>query len=175
MLMAQEPAPAPVAAPWSWRCRLGLFLLMLSLILPAFSLVLPFLGLPPSVKAGLALALFIGGPEVLAIAGVALAGKEGYLAFKAARQKIWKRVKPPQRVSPARYRLGVIVFIASGLPMWLLAYLRAATALPLDQQLVLGILIASDLAFLGSFFIAGGEFWEKLKGLFTPDPVEQSP
>ena len=180
MLTAQEPAPTPAAAPgsWrrlSWRCRIGLFIIALGMILPVFCLALPFLDLSVSIKVALATVLMVGGPEVLTLVGVALAGKEGYAAFKAMLQKIWKRVKPPQRVSPARYRLGVVIFIASGLPMWFLAYLRAANALPLDNQVVLGILIASDFAFLISFFIAGGEFWEKLKRLFTPEPLEQAP
>jgi len=180
MFVAQEPNPVPAAAKWSWsslswRCRLGLCIIAFGdVILPALCLVLPYLDLPTSVKVGLATIFLVGGPEVLTIVGVALAGKEGYAAFKAALRKIWKRIRPPQRVSPARYRLGVVVFVASGLPMWLLAYLRAVTALPLDNREVLWILIGSDIVFLISFFIAGGEFWEKLKGLFTPGPVEPS-
>jgi len=180
MFTAEEPAPAVPAVPcsWhslSWRCRIGLFIILCGdVILPAFCLVLPFLDLPTSVKVGLATVLLVGGPEVMMLVGVALAGKEGYAVFKAVLQKIWTRVRPPQRVSPARYRFGVIIFIASGLPMWLLAYLRAVTALPLDNREVLWILIGSDIVFLISFFIAGGEFWEKLKGLFTPGPVEPS-
>lgn len=181
MLTTTEPAPPPAGGQWSWRnlswrCRIGLFIILFGdVILPAFCLVLPFIDLPTSLKVGLATVLLVGGPEVMMLVGVALAGKEGYAVFKAVLQKIWKSVKPPQRVSPARYRLGVVIFIASGLPMWLLAYLRAVTTLPFDNQVILWILIASDFAFLISFFIAGGEFWEKLKRLFTPDPVEQSP
>lgn len=181
MSRAQEPSPAPAAAKlsWSslsWRCRIGLFIIAFGdVILPALCLVLPYLDLPTSVKIGLATVLLVGGPEVFMILGVALAGKEGYAVFKALLRKIWKRIRPPQRVSPARYRLGVVIFIASGLPMWVLAYLRAVTALPLDNQMVLWILAGSDFAFLISFFIAGGEFWEKLKRLFTPEPVEQGP
>ncbi|MHB8069791.1 MAG: transporter suffix domain-containing protein [Desulfobaccales bacterium] len=181
MFAAQEKDPVPAAAKlsWrslSWRCRIGLFIIAVGdVILPALCLVLPYLDLPTAVKVGVATVLLVGGPEVLMLLGVALAGKEGYAVLKAALRKIWKRIRPPQRVSPARYRVGVIIFIASGLPMWVLAYLRAATALRLDSQVVLWVLIASDFAFLISFFIAGGEFWEKLKRLFTPEPVEQAP
>ncbi len=179
MFRPQEPFAHPDAAQWSWssiswRCRLGLLIIVFGdVILPAFCLVLPFLDLPAAVKAGLATVLLVGGPEVFMILGVALAGKEGYAAFKALLHSIWKRIRPPQRVSPARYRLGVVIFIASGLPMWVLAYLRALAPLALDNQVVLGILVAADMAFVVSFFIAGGEFWDKLKGLFTPEPGEQ--
>lgn len=180
MFAAQEQDPVPAAANWSWasmswRCRLGLLIIAFGdVILPALCLVLPYLDLPTSVKVGLATVLLVGGPEVFMLLGVALAGKEGYAAFKAILRKIWKRIRPPQRVSPARYRLGVVIFIASGLPMWALAYLRAVAALPLDNEMVLGILVGADFAFLISFFIAGGEFWDKLKRLFTPEPGEEA-
>jgi len=179
MFAAQEQKnPVPGAnLSWSslsWRCRFGLLIIALGdVILPALCLVLPYLDLPTYVKVGLGTVLLVGGPEVFMLLGVALAGKEGYAVFKTMLRKIWKRIRPPERVSPARYRLGVVIFIASGLPMWVLAYLRTATALPLDNQVVLGILVGSDIIFLISFFIAGGDFWEKLKRLFTPEPVEQ--
>lgn len=174
MVMAQEPASTSMVAKWSWRCRIGLFIIVIGdVILPAFAFVVPFLDLPRSLKVGLTSILLIGGPEVMMIVGVALAGKEGYAALKATLQKIWQQVKPPQRVSPMRYRLGVIIFIASGLPMWIIAYLHAVTTVPLDHQTVLWILIGSDFAFLISFFIAGGEFWEKLKQLFSPVIIQE--
>ena len=147
-----------------WRYYVGMTCLVLSLGLPLFGFAVPFLDLHAAFAAILIGFLTIGGPEVMILLAVLFLGKETLSYYK---QKIYtclfkrRKYKP---VSKFRYYFGLVIFFASPTPLYLNAY--GEHLLPADETFRHFILMGSDLAFVLSFFILGGNFWEKFKSLF---------
>ena len=108
--------------------------------------------------------LALGIPEVFMIIGVAIVGKDGYQFLKEKLLVFLKQFAPPDFVSPRRYRIGLIMF---GLPIligWAGPFLFHF--IPGLHDLPLWSFILGDLIFLSSFIVLGGNFWDKLRGLF---------
>jgi len=113
--------------------------------------------------------LALGIPEVFMIIGVAIVGKDGYQFLKEKLFAFLKRFAPPDFVSPRRYRIGLIMF---GLPIvigWAGPYLFHF--IPGLHDLPFWSFIPGDLIFLSSFIVLGGNFWDKLSGLFKYDGI----
>ena len=111
--------------------------------------------------------LALGIPEVFMIIGIAIVGKDGYQFLKEKLFAFLKRFAPPDFVSPRRYRIGLIMF---GLPIvigWAGPYLFHF--IPGLHDLPLWSFVLGDLIFLSSFIVLGGNFWDKLSGLFKYD------
>ena len=118
------------------------------------------LGLKSAVSGLLALGI----PEVFMIIGVAILGKEGYQFFKEKLSAILRQFAPPDMVSSKRYRIGLVMFCLPLLFGWLgpyLVYLISGL-----KELPLWSYIVGDVIFIASFFVLGGNFWDKLNGLF---------
>jgi hypothetical protein len=113
-----------------------------------------FAFMSPTWKATLAGVFLAGGPEVLTLAATALLGKETLHYFLAkAKRKLFEAImaKP---VSKARYYAGLTVAIVSLVPFYMYGYFPGF--MPPDVRIY--ILAASDLSFVASVFIMGGEF-----------------
>lgn len=121
------------------------------------------LGLKSAVSGLLALGI----PEVFMIIGIAILGKEGYQFLKEMLFGFLKHFAPPDFVSPLRYRIGLVMFILPIIIGWVGPYLLGL--IPKLQALPLWSFILGDLLFLSSFFVLGGNFWDKLYGLFQAD------
>lgn len=109
--------------------------------------------------------LAFGIPEVFMLIAVAVLGKQGYEFLKAKTLRYLKQFAPSDSVSLARYRIGLIMFSFPLLAAWVQPYLghyfSFFTELPLWSY------ILGDIMFLSSFFVLGGNFWDKLSGLFN--------
>ena len=70
-------------------------------------------------------------------------------------------VKP---VSKPRYYIGLTISVVSLVPFYLYGYLPHL--MPAGDARIY-ILAGSDLSFLVSVFLMGGEFWDKLRRLFV--------
>ena len=108
--------------------------------------------------------LALGIPEVFMIIGVAIVGKDGYQFLKEKLFTFLKRFAPPDFVSPRRYRIGLIMF---GLPIvigwagpYLFHFFLGIHDLPIWSYTI------GDFVFIASFMVLGGNFWDKLRGLF---------
>ena len=112
-------------------------------------------------KTGLAGFLALGIPEVFMLIAAAILGKQGFAYLKS---KLWQLIAPPETVGPVRYRLGLLMFWLPILFIWLHPYLEQMLPGLTDQRVMLGLL--SNGLLVVSLFILGGEFWEKLRGLF---------
>jgi len=160
---AGTPEQAPVLRK-DWRFYTGMTALVLSFVFPLLGLLIPLLGLPTAVTAVLMTVFVVGGPEVLTIAAVALLGKETLHYFLGKlKQTLW-RVVFVQPVSRTRYYVGLTIFMVSIIPLYLAGYVP--WILP-EGEGRLYILVAGDLSFLGSMFLMGGEFWEKVRKIFV--------
>lgn len=148
-----------------WKYYTGMTCLVMSLVFPVFALFVPFLGLPTWLTATIIGLLTVGAPEVMILLAVGFLGKEGIQYFKA---KLWAWFKRPQPFRPVprwRYYGGLGIMLASSIPLYLKAY--SPHLLPQNPVVQFYILVVSDLIFVLSFFVAGGEFWEKFKRLFV--------
>ena len=108
--------------------------------------------------------LAFGIPEVFMLIAIAIMGKQGYEYIKGKAFKYLKRFAPPDTVTLTRYRIGLIMFSLPLLLGWLQPYLghyfTFLNQLPVWQYVVV------DIIFFTSFFILGGDFWDKFSGLF---------
>ena len=117
------------------------------------------------IKTTLSGLLAFGIPEVFMLIAVAVLGKQGYEFLKGKALRYLKRFAPSDSVSLVRYRIGLIMFSFSLLVGWLQPYLghyfSFLTELPLWSY------ILGDIIFISSFFVLGGDFWDKFRGLFN--------
>lgn len=151
----------------------GITLFVLSFVVPLCGLWLATTSLPLMVKAPLVGILTVGAPEVLAIMAVALVGKQLFDQLKNKAFAILKTMAPQGSVSRTRYRLGLILFILPFIPSYIMGY--APHLLPDSSPVRLYVNIASDLCFLISLFVLGGDFWDKLRALFLYDAKAEFP
>ena len=105
--------------------------------------------------------LVLGVPEVFMLVAVAILGKQGFDYLKS---RLWKAIRPADRVSATRYRIGLLLFISPILFGWLLPYLGLWIPELIAHQVKLAV--ASDVVFASSLFVLGGDFWLKIKALF---------
>ena len=118
----------------------------------------------PGVKTVVSGLLAFGIPELFILLAVAVMGKSGYEYIKVKIGSLMKPFAPPDQVSLTRYRIGLVLFCSPLLFGGLLPY--AAHFFPSLETLPLWPYIVSDLVFVTSFFILGGDFWDKVSGLF---------
>ena len=116
------------------------------------------------VKSAITGLLAFGIPEVFMLIAVAVLGKQGYEYLKGKALRYLKRFAPPDEVSLCRYRLGLILFCFPLLLGWALPYLSYYFSFL--QLIPLWSYIFGDIMFLSSFFVLGGDFWDKFSGLF---------
>ena len=75
------------------------------------------------------------------------------------------RFLPADRVSPMRYGVGLTMFFIPLLYAWLGPYFDLVVGLETGW----GWHASLDLLFIASFFVLGGEFWDKTQALFKYD------
>ncbi|NGX52504.1 MAG: hypothetical protein KR126chlam5_00804 [Candidatus Anoxychlamydiales bacterium] len=150
-----------------WKFYTGLVCLILSFFLPLLGFVVPFLKLPTTITVGVITFLTIGGPEAMILAGSVLLGKDGFRYYRNKMFLFFKRKSKPKPVSEIRYYTGLTIMVLSVIPLYLNAYF--SEIMPQKEYTKNAILISADLIFVISFFILGGEFWEKYKRLFIWD------
>ena len=120
--------------------------------------------LPVSYKNILSGLLAFGIPEIFMIIAIAVMGKPGFEFIKEKVFRYVKRFAPADEVSLTRYRIGLIMF---SLPIIIGIMLPYATHFfPLSKDIPLWWYLISDIIFVSSFFVLGGDFWDKLSGLF---------
>ena len=109
--------------------------------------------------------LAFGVPEVFMLIAVAVLGKQGYEFLKAKALNVLKSVAPSDEVSLSRYRVGLAMFslpllIGAVLP-YLGHFFNSFNRVPMWGYFI------TDAMFLSSFFVLGGNFWDKFSGLFN--------
>ncbi len=149
---------------FDWRLKLGIALLALSIILPLIGLPLvSSMNLSTTMITSISGGLLVAG-ELLGVTAIAVMGKEGYLFIKERLFGFVKQYGPSDEVSKTRYRIGLLMFFLPLLFGWVSPYLIEHIV---DQgQLPMTYAILGDLLFLASFFVLGGDFWDKVRALF---------
>jgi hypothetical protein len=117
------------------------------------------------VKTTLSGALVLGVPEVFMVIAIAILGKEGYLFLKMKIWNFFKPYAPANEVSFGRYRIGLFLFCLPLVIGWAFPYL--SNHFPELKEMSVWCYIGGDIIFCSSFFVLGGEFWDKFSGLFS--------
>jgi len=108
--------------------------------------------------------LAFGIPELFMIIAVAVMGKQGYEFIKGKALKYLKRFAPSDEVSLTRYRIGLVMFSLPIIFGVLQPYLKLY--FPFFENIPTLWTMVTDIIFVFSFFVLGGDFWDKLSGLF---------
>lgn len=152
------------------KLNIGALILIIGFLSP---LLIPFVvasDLSAAFKSVVSGLLAFGIPEVFMLIAVGIMGKSGYQYLKNKTLKFITIVSP-DRVSPLRHRIGVVLFCVPIILGLLQPYL--ANYIPFLNQLPLSATIGMDLMLLLSLFVLGGGFWDKIRGLFVYDEVSQ--
>lgn len=108
--------------------------------------------------------LAFGIPELFMIIAAAILGKPGFNYLKIKIFTWLKKHGPPDEVSPLRYKVGLLMFILPLFLGFLLPYLWNHS--PFLQKYMIWFVVSGDVMLLFSLFVLGGDFWDKLRGLF---------
>lgn len=171
---ARKDAEPPKASEprAGWRIKTGFSVFIASIVWPVLLPMLPLFGLSSQ-----SIATFTGVmvvvAEVMMIVAAAIAGKEGFTYIK---QRIFGFIKsygPPQAVSAARYKTGLVMFALPLLYAFLSPYIGKYIPGMTDNHLVYAIV--GDILLLAGLFLLGGDFWDKLRALFIHKAVAVTP
>lgn len=161
--MVEESPATPTVV--GWRLKLGAALFGLSVAVPVVGLPLvAAMGLPAAKAAAISGAALVGA-EALGLVAVATMGKRGFAYLKGRIFGSLKRYRPPAEVSRTRYTVGLVMFAVPILFGWISPYAGKLVPGYLGNELTFAVF--GDLLLLGSLFVLGGDFWEKLRALFA--------
>ncbi len=121
--------------------------------------------MPSGWKTALSGLLAFGIPELFMIIAAGIMGKAGFEYMKRIILILLRKYGPPDMVSKTRYRIGLIMFFIPIVIAVLLPYLFNEIAFLMENYLIISI--GSDVLLVVSLFILGGDFWDKLRGLFN--------
>lgn len=147
--------------PAGWRFKVGIALFALMILAWLLIPIEAALGMSAGAIAATTAGIAIGNKIILLVA-IAVMGKAGFQELKA---KLFHKLTPPAEVSPMRYRIGLVLFC---LP--LLQGLLETWASHIAPQLVanrLWVDVVMDVMLIASLFVLGGNFWDKLRALFS--------
>ena len=156
-----------------WRLRLGLAIFITGFLSPLLIPLVTASGLSTQWKTVISGALAVGIPEVFSIVAIAIMGKSGFNYIKERFFGFIKKYGPPERVSRTRYRIGLVMFSLPLLFAWLGPYISPYIPGYGTNRVLLSIV--GDLLLVSSLFVLGGEFWDKVRGLFMHDARVQLP
>ena len=148
-----------------WRFRLGLIVLVVGWLSPLCIPLITATELPTRWKTIISGALAVGIPEVFTVAAIAIMGKSGYNLIKERIFSFLKKHGPPDRVSLTRYRIGLVMFVLPVIFGWLGPY--GVHLIPGYETHRFVVSLIGDVMFVASLFVLGGDFWDKIRALFS--------
>ena len=163
--MNDEPQTIEEKPKAGWRFRLGLTIFIVGFASPLLIPLVTASDLSAQLKTILSGALAVGIPEIFSLVAVAIMGKSGFDTLKKRIFGLIKKHGPPERVGRARYRIGLVMFCLPLLLGWSGPYLLHHIPGYEAQRLLVGII--GDLLLISSLFVLGGQFWDKIRALFT--------
>lgn len=161
-------SPTAPAAPPKSRLMLGAAILAFAIFVKITGPVLIINSdLSAAWKTAFSVGLFIIVPKLLIITIIFVLGKAGFaylksICFKAIGRAI-SPLAPPRQVGRTRYRIGLVMFTLPLIEAWLVPYLEAAYPGLADMR---PMEWSWDVMLVASFFVLGGDFWDKLRALY---------
>ncbi len=142
----------------------GAIIFIFGFLSPLFIPLVTTSDLPTGWKAVLSGLLALGIPELFMMIAVAVAGKEGFNYIKSKISRFLKKQGPPDTVGKIRYRVGLVLFLIPIFVGWLLPYF--SDIIPFYHANRYIISATGDVILITSFFVLGGDFWDKLRSMF---------
>ncbi len=92
-------------------------------------------------------------------------GKPGYVYVKDRSIALLRRYRPPKEIGPTRYYIGLVMWLIPAIYAWIIMYAppEKVPGFP-EYRIHMGLTI--DFVFICSFFVLGGDFWDKVRALF---------
>ena len=147
-----------------WRYKVGIVFFVLAVISPVFAPLVAFTDLSTELKATLVGFFLVGGPEVFTVAAIALLGKSGFNYLVAKLFALFKRLAPRKEVGRIRYYIGLTMLFLPFVLGWVISYVPQVIPLYLEYRTPINL--TADAMFFASFFVLGGDFWDKIRALF---------
>lgn len=153
------------AASAGWRFKLGIAIICL---MTASWLMVPLavaVDVPGSKVAALTGILFISN-KVLLILAIAIMGKSGFQQLKSRVFGYVSALAPGAEleVGPARHRIGLVMFCLPLISSFFEPYIDSIW--PGLRPNLWQVQLLGDAMLIGSFFVLGGNFWDKVRALF---------
>jgi len=153
----------PHSAGWRFKLGLAIICVMLGswLMVPIAAMV----GVAGSKIAALTGVLFISN-KVLLILVIGIMGKSGFQQLKRSLFGYVSALAPTTdfEVGPIRHRIGIVMFCLPLISSFLEPYVD--NIWPGLRPNLWQLQALGDLMLIGSFFVLGGNFWEKVRALF---------
>lgn len=153
---------SPQKKGWRFKCGIGIFIF--ALILWCLIPLAASLDVAGSRIAALTATVFIAN-KVLLISCIAVMGKDGFQQLKTIVFGHAKWLAPAQKVGPVRHIIGLVMFVLPLLTATLEPYIDYI--IPGFRPKLWQLQVLGDLMLIASFFVLGGDFWDKLRGLFV--------
>jgi hypothetical protein len=152
------------AAAGDWRFKLGMAIFVSAFAIWLLVPLMAALNASGTTLAALSGIVFVGN-KVLLLAVVAVMGKPGFVQLKRHVFGYVAMLAPAPEVGRLRHAVGLTMF---GVPL-LTTFLE-----PYDDYIWPALFthgwrveLVSDLVFVASFFVLGGNFWAKIRTLFV--------
>ena len=139
-------------------------LFILSLASVAFIPLVLWLPISDAAKTTISALLVAGVPQGLNILAVIILGKEGYQYLKSLVFGFIKKNVKFREIGPFRHTIGLIMFIIPLVLAWLLPYFSENISFYEPNKILINT--GGDILFIASLIVLGGDFWDKLRGLF---------
>ncbi|MHC8400931.1 transporter suffix domain-containing protein [Pseudomonas sp. MDT1-17] len=148
-----------------WRFKLGIIIICVMLGSWLLVPVAAAVGVPGSRIAALTGVLFISN-KVLLILVIGIMGKSGFQQLKRSMFGYVSSLTPSADVEPGpvRHRIGIVMFCLPLISSFLEPYVD--TFWPGLRPNLWQTQLLGDIMLIGSFFVLGGNFWEKVRALF---------
>lgn len=158
---------ASEAPPVGWRFRIGIGFFVLGWVCPLFIPLVTASGLSAEWKTAISGLLLVGVPEIFSFVSIAFLGKDGFNYIKSRVFAFLKRAAPSGRVSRMRYHIGLLIWALLALFGVFSYYVPDLIPSYDENRIVMGLV--ADFFFIVSFFVLGGDFWDKFRALFIYD------
>lgn len=126
--------------------------------------LVPILPVPEIWKPIISACLVVGIPQVFTILSITILGKQGFNYLRSKAKGFLKHHVFRQTVSPFRYYIGLILFILPLVFGWIMPYFPQLIPSYESDRFTLNFI--GDLMLVSSFFVLGGNFWDKVRALF---------
>lgn len=148
-----------------WRFKLGIVILCLMLGSWLLVPIAAAVGVEGSKIAALTGVLFISN-KVLLILVIAIMGKSGFQQLKRSVFGYVSSLAPTAEleVGPVRHRVGIVMFCVPLISSLLEPYIDSLW--PGLRPNLWQLQLLGDVMLISSFFVLGGNFWEKVRALF---------
>jgi hypothetical protein len=157
--MAEE---TPAALP-RWRFALGIALFLAAFV-PHVVLGLLILSGAGARAVGTMAAISFTLNKVFLLASVVVLGRAGFDRIKQYFVGTFRRHVMKDQVGPWRYGIGLVLFVVPLVFAWKAPYVTEL--MPITGRHSIDAAIVTDVIFIISLFVLGGNFWDKLRALF---------